>query len=62
MVEQVGSIFFECEAGYLHAPGFADLIVRDPITLKPSGMGSGSSLDFAPPRLPTIEYAGPQDL
>jgi hypothetical protein len=33
MVEQVGSIFFECEHGYLHAPSFGDLIVRDPVTL-----------------------------
>ena len=34
MVEQVGSIFVECECGYLHAPIFADIIVRDPMTLK----------------------------
>lgn len=30
MVEQVGSIFLECEHGHLHAPAFADLLVRDP--------------------------------
>lgn len=30
MVEQVGSVFVECEAGHLHAPAFADVIVRDP--------------------------------
>jgi phenylacetate-coenzyme A ligase PaaK-like adenylate-forming protein len=30
MVEQVGSVFVECEHGHLHAPGFADVIVRDP--------------------------------
>ncbi|MEE1131333.1 MAG: acyl-protein synthetase [Caryophanon sp.] len=35
MVEQVGSIFVECSAGYLHAPQFADIIVRDPITFAP---------------------------
>lgn len=29
MVEQVGSIFFECEHGHLHAPAYADVIVRD---------------------------------
>ncbi|WP_298864828.1 hypothetical protein [uncultured Sulfitobacter sp.] len=28
MVEQVGSIFVECEAGRLHAPSFADVIIR----------------------------------
>ena len=39
MVEQVGSIFFECEHGYLHTPSFADLIVRDPMTLAASPFG-----------------------
>jgi phenylacetate-coenzyme A ligase PaaK-like adenylate-forming protein len=29
MVEQVGSIFMECEHGRLHAPVFADVLVRD---------------------------------
>ncbi|OFA08819.1 LuxE/PaaK family acyltransferase [Duganella phyllosphaerae] len=29
MVEQVGSIFMECEAGRLHAPVFADVLIRD---------------------------------
>jgi len=29
MVEQVGSIFMECEAGYLHAPSFAEVVPRD---------------------------------
>ncbi len=28
MVEQTGSIFMECEQGYLHAPVFSDIIVR----------------------------------
>lgn len=35
MVEQVGSIFMECEHGRLHAPAFADIIIRDPLTLTP---------------------------
>lgn len=35
MVEQVGSIFMECSEGHLHAPLFADVIIRDPITLMP---------------------------
>lgn len=30
MVEQVGSVFVECEHGHLHAPAFADVLVRDP--------------------------------
>jgi phenylacetate-coenzyme A ligase PaaK-like adenylate-forming protein len=39
MVEQVGSIFMECEQGHLHAPVFADIVIRDPLTLKPQPMG-----------------------
>ncbi len=39
MVEQVGSIFVECEKGHLHAPIFADIIVRDSMTLKPLKFG-----------------------
>ena len=34
MVEQVGSIFFECEHGYMHPPSFADLLIRDPMTFE----------------------------
>jgi len=34
MVEQVGSIFVECEYGHLHTPNFADILVRDPISLE----------------------------
>lgn len=40
MAEQVGSIFMACEAGRLHTPRFADLIVRDPLTLAPLPPGS----------------------
>lgn len=29
MVEQTGSIFLECEQGFLHAPAYAEVIVRD---------------------------------
>ena len=39
MVEQVGSIFMECEHGHLHSPVFADVIVRDPLTLEPLAHG-----------------------
>ncbi|MEC2077302.1 acyl-protein synthetase [Metabacillus fastidiosus] len=35
MVEQVGSIFVECEYGHLHTPNYADVIIRDPITFEP---------------------------
>ncbi|HEY6876936.1 MAG TPA: hypothetical protein VI299_02915, partial [Polyangiales bacterium] len=39
MVEQVGSVFLECEAGVLHAPSFADVIARDVRTLEPAAFG-----------------------
>lgn len=39
MAEQVGSIFVDCQQGHLHAPLFADVIVRDPFTLLPSEIG-----------------------
>jgi hypothetical protein len=39
MVEQVGSIFVECSEGYLHAPQFADVIMRDTITFVPLPVG-----------------------
>lgn len=39
MVEQVGSVFFENALGFLHAPVFADVIVRDPFTLEPLPAG-----------------------
>jgi hypothetical protein len=29
MVEQVGSIYVECEKGFLHAPSFSDVLIRD---------------------------------
>ena len=31
MVEQVGSVFMECEYGYLHCPDYAEVIVRNPL-------------------------------
>lgn len=30
MVEQTGSVFVECEHGHLHAPVYADIIIRSP--------------------------------
>ena len=39
MVEQVGSVFLEGEDGYLYAPNFADVVIRNPVTLaeQPAG-------------------------
>lgn len=39
MVEQVGSIFMECEEGHFHTPDFADVIIRDLETLRPAAIG-----------------------
>ncbi len=39
MVEQTGSIFMECEAGYFHASSWSDIIIRDPITLDTQPQG-----------------------
>jgi len=32
MAEQIGTVFVECESGFLHAPNAADIVVRDPAT------------------------------
>ena len=32
MAEQIGTVFVECERGFLHAPNVADVVVRDPAT------------------------------
>jgi len=39
MVEQVGTVFVDCPAGYKHAPAFADFIVRAPCTMDPVAIG-----------------------
>ena len=44
MAEQVGSVFVECEQGHLHAPVFADIVVRNPYDLTPSAVGEAGLL------------------
>ncbi|MEL0238434.1 MAG: acyl-protein synthetase [Gammaproteobacteria bacterium] len=39
MVEQVGSIFFECQEGHFHCPNFSEIIIRHPITFEPQNYG-----------------------
>jgi phenylacetate-coenzyme A ligase PaaK-like adenylate-forming protein len=39
MVEQTGSLYMECEKGYLHAPVFSDVIVRRFEDFAPAGVG-----------------------
>lgn len=40
MVEQTGSIFVECDEGYLHSSSFSEIIVRDPVTYRVVANGS----------------------
>ena len=35
MVEQVGTVFVDCEAGNKHSPAFAEVILRRPLSLRP---------------------------
>ena len=39
MVEQTGALFMECEEGWLHAPVYADVIIRDPHTFAAAEIG-----------------------
>jgi hypothetical protein len=39
MVEQVGTVFVDCPSGNKHAPAFADVIIRRPLTLRPVEIG-----------------------
>jgi Acyl-protein synthetase, LuxE len=39
MAEQIGTVFVQCQAGQLHAPNAADVIVRDSRTWAPSPTG-----------------------
>jgi phenylacetate-coenzyme A ligase PaaK-like adenylate-forming protein len=45
MVEQVGSVFFECEAGYLHPPNFADVLIRDAGSWEPATVGTAGVVE-----------------
>ena len=45
MVEQTGSLFMECEAGFLHAPVFADVIVRRPADFSQAGFGEDGIIE-----------------
>jgi len=39
MVENVGVVYPDCEHGSKHVPSFAEVIVRDPLTLEPVQAG-----------------------
>ncbi|WP_417504416.1 acyl-protein synthetase [Marinomonas gallaica] len=55
MVEQIGSVFVECEQGHLHAPSYADVIIRDQETLEVKKIGESGLiqvLSFIPKSYP----------
>ncbi len=52
MVEQVGSIYMECDAGHFHVPGFADVLMRDPYTLAPAEHGAVEVFSLLPRSYP----------
>lgn len=45
MAEQVGTVFVECERGFLHAPAQADVVLRDERTWKPSLVGEAGVIE-----------------
>jgi hypothetical protein len=45
MVEQTGAIHVECEQGFLHAPAYSDVLVRDTATLEPLPFGARGLLE-----------------
>jgi hypothetical protein len=46
MVEQLGVVFLDCEAGHKHAPDFADIIIRDPYTMEENGPGQSGLIEI----------------
>lgn len=45
MVEQVGTVFVDCEAGNKHAPAFADVLLRRPGSLEPAQIGESGLIE-----------------
>lgn len=55
--EQMGTVHAECAVGHKHAPAFSDLVVRDPVTLKPlpdGSVGLGQFLSLVPTSYPGL--------
>lgn len=46
MVEQLGVIFLDCEAGNKHSPDFADIIIRDPLTMEDLDIGKAGLIEI----------------
>lgn len=47
MVENIGVVYPDCTQGNKHAPAFADVLVRDPLTLAPLGEGHTGIIQVA---------------
>ncbi|MGG7076688.1 acyl-protein synthetase [Clostridium sardiniense] len=45
MVEQVGVVFIDCECGYKHVPDFADVIIRNILTLEEVEVGKSGLIE-----------------
>ncbi len=55
MAEQIGTVFVECDGGFLHAPNASDMIVRDPATwdvLSDGEVGVAQTLSALPESYP----------
>lgn len=47
MVENVGVVYPDCERGHKHVPAFAEVIIRDPLTLAPVEVGQQGLVQVA---------------
>lgn len=56
MVEQVGTVFVDCEEGNKHSPAFADVVIRRPGSLEPVAVGESGIIEVVS-TLPT-SYPG----
>ncbi len=46
LVEQTGSLFFECESGYLHSSNYSNVIVREPKSFESVNTGNTGMLQL----------------
>jgi len=46
MIEQTGSIFMECDQGFLHCSDYSDIIVRNPLTMEVQDNGKKGILQL----------------
>ncbi|QEE15402.1 acyl-protein synthetase [Promethearchaeum syntrophicum] len=46
MVEQLGVVFLDCEAGHKHVPDFADIIIRDIYSMKEKQIGDPGLIEI----------------